>query len=110
MTEPSEPRFEFTIDVSPVYEYSKPGEAYKSTYTGEYRFEISLPHQCGSWEICGLEDDNNIPWSREQAIKDLELFIQEAQEALEELRVFEPDPTDRRNDFYYKGVVWNGEI
>lgn len=70
-------------------------EVYKS---GKGGYSISLPHQCGEWEILGAEVDEDddtepndggypaLPLNKKLAIKQMELFIQRAQEALQKLR------------------------
>ena len=67
----------------------------KKTYRGGY--SVSLPHQCGNWEIIGAdvcdlkEDDTNDggypanPKDKALAINQMKLFILRANEALEEL-------------------------
>ena len=71
-------------------------------------YEVNLPHQCDEWKILGFdgtdfyegygeekwEYDGQIvqgtypacPTSKEFAVQQMELFIQRAQEALEELK------------------------
>lgn len=45
-------------------------------------WSVSLPHQCDRWEITG--EDGGV--SHERAVADLERFIAEAREALEDLK------------------------
>lgn len=62
-------------------------------YDGEFLgYSVSLPHQCDSWEILGAEKDENgnenylsYPKSKEAAIRQMELFIKSANQALVEL-------------------------
>lgn len=48
-------------------------------------YVVCLPHQCDDWDITGGKD-------KDGAIKDLELFIKEAQGALLELITYERIP------------------
>lgn len=72
-------------------------EFYVETSNGGY--SVSLPHQCDEWEIVGAEIDwdkvtdeeatddyPNLPKSKELAVKQMELFIKRAKEALEKLK------------------------
>lgn len=58
-------------------------------------YSVTLPHQCDEWEIVGADGDDSEPHngrypaqpvSKELAVAQMELFVQRAQEALEELR------------------------
>lgn len=44
---------------------------------------VALPHQCDDWDIAG-EDGKGV--SHERAVADLERFIAEAREALQDLK------------------------
>lgn len=67
-----------------VIRRSKPGEWDKGSPEG---WTVSLPHQCDDWQITGEKYAQ--PVSHEQAVADLEEFIQEAQNALEKLKAKE---------------------
>lgn len=72
-------------------------------YEGIFGYSVSLPHQCDSWEIVGAEVENKgdepnlehngcypaLPSSKELAVKQMELFITRAQEALEKLKALD---------------------
>lgn len=81
--------------------------AHRENFTDDYEFEVTkteaggysivLPHQCDNWEILGAEDEDfkekdggscliNFPTNKEFAVKQMELFIKRANEALERLR------------------------
>ena len=59
-------------------------------------YSVSLPHQCDDWEIVGADEDDEsvkhnesypaLPLSKDVAIKQMELFIKRAQEALQKLK------------------------
>jgi len=64
-------------------------------------YSVALPHQCDDWEIIGAEVDTNfgkinspdytddypnLPKNKELAVKQMELFVLRAQEALEKLK------------------------
>lgn len=70
--------YEFSVDRT--YDYVDG----KRIETG---YEVSLPHQCDEWKIIGWDykdqPDKNI------AIKQMELFVKRAQEALEKLKALE---------------------
>lgn len=63
---------------------------------GKFGYSVSLPHQCDGWEIIGAEDKTGkyehnfsypaLPLSKELAVKQMELFIKRANEALEKLK------------------------
>ena len=68
--------------------------------TGSVGYSVSLPHQCDSWEIVGADIDlgdspsdeytddyPNLPKSKEVAVRQMELFVKRAQEALEKLKL-----------------------
>ena len=70
-------------------------EIYKTDDGG---YSVSLPHQCGSWEIVGADIDDkkvdlekmtddypNLPKDKELAIRQMRLFVKRAEEALERL-------------------------
>ena len=56
-------------------------------YTGGYR--VFLPHSCDTWDIVGAAHDNT-EISKAEAVTQLEGFIFQAQQALEELKAM-PD-------------------
>lgn len=75
-------------------------EVYKTEMGG---YSVSLPHQCDAWEIVGAEIENqfdggnpdlskmtddypNLPKDKDLAVKQMELFIKRAKEALEKLK------------------------
>ena len=85
---------------------------HRNSFEEDYEFEVlkndqggysvSLPHQCDDWEIVGAQVDNdfgniksdiytddypNLPKSKELAVKQMELFVKRAQEALEKLKL-----------------------
>lgn len=49
----------------------------------ESGWSVYLPHQCDSWDIAG---SNWTPATKDEAVKGLETFISEAQEALAALK------------------------
>lgn len=84
---------------------------HRETFEEDYEFEVyknkeggysvCLPHQCDSWEIVGAEVDTdfgnikseiytdnypNLPKDKEVALKQMELFIKRAKEALDKLK------------------------
>jgi hypothetical protein len=68
-----------------VIEESFEGDEFEVRYGPRFEGEsqdwwlVSLPHQCGSWVI-------SAKLHKEDAVKDLELFISKARTALEELK------------------------
>lgn len=57
----------------------------KSTAAGD-QWKVTLPHQCGDWEISlGWDFDAEAP-DHGKAVADLEAFIAEAHEALRHLK------------------------
>lgn len=89
--------------------------SHRDSLTEDYEFEVrgpteyskgysvSLPHQCDDWEIVGADvatplsagphetedytdDYPNLPKKKELAVKQMELFVKRAQEALEKLK------------------------
>lgn len=75
-----------------IFEVSGPNEYIKG-------YSVSLPHQCDDFEILGADmcfnketeefsdDSPNLPIKKEMAVKQMELFVQRAQEALEKLKL-----------------------
>lgn len=79
---------------------------HRNSFEEDYHFEVSktdeggysvyLPHQCDDWEIVGAEynskpengtdDYPNLPIDKELAVKQMELFVKRAKEALEKLK------------------------
>lgn len=84
--------------------------AHRETFEEDYEFTVEksnggysvyLPHQCSNWEIVGAELDTyengldesiatddypNLPKSKELAVKQMELFVKRANEALQKLK------------------------
>jgi hypothetical protein len=81
--------------------------AHRESFTEDYKFTVEktitggysvwLPHQCDGWEVLGaevdkgevIEHDNgypNLPKDHAFAVKQMELFVQRAQDALEKLK------------------------
>lgn len=70
--------------------------------TKEGGYSVTMPHQCGSWEILGAEvwsswdtkpkpenatsDYPNLPKDKNLAITQMELFVKRAEEALNKLK------------------------
>lgn len=71
--------FEVIEITEPIYDES--GKWIGSKPTGTY--SVVLPHQCDSWEIVG---DYSTGLNKEEAIAELQRFIDEATDALEELK------------------------
>lgn len=87
-----------------------PGEDYEFEVlkNDEGGYEVYLPHQCDDWKVLGFDGTNEKsgfsekgwkfkglpvqgtypghPTSKEFAVKQMELFVQRAQEALERLK------------------------
>ena len=88
--------------------------SHRNTFEEDYDFEviktvqggysITLPHQCDGWEILGADikqswggekidesimtdDYPNLPKNKEFCIKQMELFVKRANEALEKLKL-----------------------
>ena len=62
-------------------------------------YSVTLPHQCDDWEIVGADIDKeetqpceftddypNLPKSKDLAVKQMELFVKRANEALQKLK------------------------
>lgn len=76
------------------YEFDvRKGEEYSDKNIG---YSVSLPHQCGNWNVLAAEDTNSdikntgdypgLPLSKDFAVKQMELFCKRALEALEKLK------------------------
>ncbi len=63
-------------------------------------WQVWLPHQCGYWGVVGCNTDNQygdeFALPHDQAVTEMELFIQRAQDALERLRQREEDGEEGR--------------
>lgn len=81
---------------------------HRETLEEDYEFEVEktrdggysvrLPHQCDSWEVLGADlgsedtstytyDYPNLPKNKEASVRQMELFVKRAQEALEKLKL-----------------------
>lgn len=78
------------------YEFEVKKEEGYEEKEGVWGYSVSLPHQCDAWEIVGAEDESGVhqhngrypahPVSKQLVVKQMELFIKRAQEALLRLK------------------------
>lgn len=94
-TQDEPPRGTFGVTITHLYRHvRRPGDD-PPVQQGE-GWAVSLPHQCDSWDIAGVDTYSSM-YTREEAAAEMEKFIAEAQVALEVLRTA-PSPPLREKD------------